>query len=111
HSFWIPSLGGKMDMIPGRRNRIRLQADRPGKFRGVCAEYCGDSHALMAFAVVVHEREDFDAWLEKQSRPGSTPQTELQRRGQQQFLSSGCGACHTIRGTPADGLIAPDLTH
>src|SRR5690606_39974428 len=72
HSFWIPSIGGKMDMVPGRVNRLTLEATRTGTFRGVCAEYCGESHALMAFDAVVMERDEFDAWLARQaSQAGS----------------------------------------
>ncbi len=103
HAFWVPSLGGKIDMIPGRTNRLRLEPTRTGRFRGLCAEYCGASHALMNFWVVVEERAAFDAWLARQAQPA--------RRGNDVFLSSGCGACHTIRGTPADGTVGPDLTH
>jgi cytochrome c oxidase subunit 2 len=111
HSFWIPSLGGKMDMIPGRVTRLVLNPTRVGLFRGVCAEYCGSSHALMRFSVMVEEKEDFTRWLAAQARPANPPEDPDAIRGQAVFLSSGCGACHTIRGTSADGVIAPDLTH
>jgi cytochrome c oxidase subunit 2 len=111
HSFWIPSLGGKVDMIPGRQTRLALHPTRTGVFRGVCAEYCGASHALMAFTVVVQERADFDRWLEGQAAPARSPTTELAERGRDVFLASGCGACHTVRGTAAGGVVGPDLTH
>lgn len=111
HSFWIPSLGGKVDMIPGRQNRLALLPTKKGVFRGVCAEYCGASHALMAFWVVVEEREDFDRWLADQSQPAREPTTPDVARGLDVFTSSGCAACHTLRGTPAAGVIGPDLTH
>jgi len=111
HSFWIPSLGGKMDMIPGRVNRLSLQPTRTGVFRGVCAEYCGTAHALMAFRVVVLTTDEFRRWLERQSQPAEAPVDVVAVRGQELFLANGCGACHTIRGTPADGVIGPDLTH
>lgn len=111
HAFWIPSLGGKMDMIPGRTTRLTLHPLRTGEFRGVCAEYCGGSHALMAFHVVVEEREDFDRWLAHQAEPARSPETPLMERGRELFFSSGCGSCHTIRGTEANGRIGPDLTH
>jgi cytochrome c oxidase subunit 2 len=111
HSFWIPSLGGKVDMIPGRVTRLVLRPTRTGFFRGVCAEYCGTSHALMAFNVVVQEREEFDRWLAEQAAPAQAPAEPLAARGQSLFLADGCGACHTIRGTPAAGAIGPDLTH
>jgi len=111
HSFWIPSLGGKMDMIPGRVTRLALVPTRTGVFRGVCAEYCGTSHALMKFDVVVEEKDDFNRWLAHQARPAEPPTEPLATRGQQLFLANGCSACHTVRGTPAAGRIGPDLTH
>lgn len=111
HSFWIPSLGGKMDMIPGRVTRLALLPTRTGVFRGVCAEYCGTSHTLMQFDVVVEEKEDFNRWLSRQAQPAGLPAEPVALRGQQHFLMNGCGACHAIRGTRAVGVIGPDLTH
>lgn len=111
HSFWVPALGGKVDMIPGRRNRLALEPTRTGVFRGACAEYCGTSHALMSFYVVVLEKADFAAWLEHQQEPAPPPVQPLAERGQELFLANGCGACHAVRGTPADGVVGPDLTH
>ncbi|MBW3535426.1 MAG: cytochrome c oxidase subunit II [Gemmatimonadetes bacterium] len=111
HSFWIPSLGGKMDMIPGRTTRIALEPGRTGVFRGACAEYCGASHALMAFDAVVLAEADFQAWLDHQAEPAATPGSGPASRGRDAFLRNGCGACHTVRGTPADGVVGPDLTH
>lgn len=111
HSFWIPSLGGKVDMIPGHRTQISLRPQKTGTYRGVCAEYCGASHAHMAFDVIVTSREDFDAWLSRQSQDALKPTTEESIRGADLFRESGCGACHTLRGTDADGTIGPDLTH
>jgi len=111
HSFWIPSLGGKADMIPGRVTRLVLTPTRTGVFRGVCAEYCGTSHALMKFDVVVEEKEEFNRWLAHQAEPAKPPAEQLATRGQDSFLANGCSACHTIRGTPARGVIGPDLTH
>ena len=111
HSFWIPSLGGKMDMIPGRVTRIALTPTKTGVFRGACAEYCGTSHALMSFDVVVHEKQDFERWLAHQSAPARSPSAPEAARGQELFLANGCGACHTVRGTPANGVVGPDLTH
>lgn len=108
HSFWIPALGGKMDMIPGRVTYLTLRPERTGIFAGACAEYCGASHALMRFQVEVMERAAFDDWLRHQAAPATiSPDT----RGADVFTANGCGACHTIRGTGADGRIAPDLTH
>lgn len=111
HSFWIPSLGGKVDMIPGRTTRLVLLPTRTGVFRGVCAEYCGSAHALMSFDVAVVERADFDAWLALQRSPAVVPTDARAASGAAHFLSDGCGACHTIRGTAADGVVGPDLTH
>lgn len=111
HAFWVPSLGGKMDMIPGRQTRLTLEPTRTGVFRGVCAEYCGTAHAQMKFYVVVEERAAFERWLAHQAAPAQPPATPLAERGQTLFLASGCGACHAVRGTPAAGAVGPDLTH
>ena len=117
HSFWIPSLGGKMDMIPGRRTRLTLEPTRTGVFRGACAEYCGTSHALMAFDVVVMEKPDFAHWLAAQRAPAAEPAASTASRdpsaalGRERFFANGCAACHTIRGTDARGVVGPDLTH
>ena len=114
HSFWIPSLAGKMDMIPGRVTYLTVRPTATGIFRGACAEYCGTSHALMAFYVEVMEKAAFDAWLDHQASP-ALPQAQDAAtdagRGGGLFTSNGCGACHTVRGTDARGLIGPDLTH
>ncbi len=109
HSFWVPRLGGKMDMIPGRTNRLLIQADRPGIYKGQCAEYCGGPHALMGFLVIAHSPEDFTRW-QTSRRPAPIAEGSA-RRGQAIFDGSGCAACHRIGGTAADGLAGPDLTH
>jgi cytochrome c oxidase subunit II len=106
HSFWVPSLAGKVDMIPGRLTRLTLEPTRAGRFRGVCAEYCGASHARMAFAVDVVEPADFAAWLAAQARPSLPDEA-----GPALFSAAGCASCHTIRGTSAAATIGPDLTH
>ncbi|WP_369058262.1 cytochrome c oxidase subunit II [Caulobacter sp. 73W] len=111
HAFWIPRLGGKVDMIPGRRNIARLQADEPGVYAGQCAEFCGGPHALMGLVVVAHTPEDFERWRQGRLAPPAPPADPLSQRGAQVFERSGCGACHTVAGTPADGLAGPDLTH
>lgn len=111
HSFWVPSLAGKLDMIPGRVNSYRFAAERPGVYRGQCAEYCGAQHALMAFYVVAMEREEFEAWYARQSEPAPDPITDFSIKGKALFFENGCSACHTIRGTAARGLIGPDLSH
>jgi cytochrome c oxidase subunit 2 len=111
HSFWIPPLAGKMDMIPGRSTRLAVEPTRTGVFRGACAEYCGTAHALMNFYVVVLEKDEFARWLDQQSQPAETPSEARAVRGSEVFLANGCGACHTVRGTSASGAVGPDLTH
>jgi cytochrome c oxidase subunit 2 len=111
HSFWVPALAGKVDMVPGRSNTLVLQADRPGTYRGVCAEFCGASHADMRFLVVAMPSSDFERWLGAQSRPAAPPDGSLGTQGQAAFLRNGCGACHAVRGTTARGRVGPDLTH
>lgn len=111
HSFWIPTLGGKVDMIPGRTTRLVLEPAKAGVYRGVCAEYCGASHALMSLFVVVEPREEFERWLREQARPASAPNGRAALEGRARFVENGCGACHAVRGTAADGRIGPDLTH
>jgi cytochrome c oxidase subunit II len=111
HSFWVPSLAGKMDMIPGRTTRVALEPTRTGVFHGACAEYCGASHAHMAFSVVVMEPGDFRAWLDAQARPATAPTDPVAVRGEVAFVTHGCTACHTLRGTAAVGRVGPDLTH
>ena len=107
HSFWVPSLGGKVDMIPGRTTHLRVVPERAGVFRGACAEYCGGPHALMAFEVVAMPPADFETWLASQAAPA----TDAAGRGHELFVAAGCGGCHAIRGTLAAGTIGPDLTH
>lgn len=104
HSFWIPALGGKMDAIPGRTNVLRLNPRKPGEYRGVCAEFCGASHALMAFPVIVHDAAGFAAFLAAEQQPA-------QAEGSAAFLAAGCGACHIVRGVTEAGAVGPDLTH
>ncbi len=119
HSFWVPRLSGKLDMIPGRRNLMRIQADRPGVYGGQCAEYCGGPHALMGFAVIAHTPENFARWrtqrLGLKAAAVSSDQAAVSsgeaNRGRQLFRSAGCAACHRIGGTDANGLAGPDLTH
>jgi cytochrome c oxidase subunit II len=111
HSFWVPSIAGKMDMIPGRLTRLALEPIRTGVFRGACAEYCGASHALMAFDVVVTEPDEFQRWLDRQGEPAGELSDGVAIRGRETFHANGCSACHTIRGTAAAGRIGPDLTH
>jgi cytochrome c oxidase subunit II len=111
HSFWVPELNRKVDMIPGQTNHVVLEADRAGVFRGQCAEFCGLQHAHMAFFVVAQPRAEFDAWLARQRRPAAQPANAQLEQGQQVLLGSACVYCHTIQGTNASGRVGPDLTH
>jgi cytochrome c oxidase subunit 2 len=111
HSLWIPALHGKLDLIPGRTATLRLRADAPGSYRGQCAEFCGEQHALMALLAVAKPADQYEAWAVTQRRPVAPLQTESAKRGLQVFLSNGCASCHTIRGTAAAGTLGPDLTH
>jgi cytochrome c oxidase subunit 2 len=111
HSFWIPQLNRKIDMIPGRRNRVQLYASKPGRYRGQCAEFCGVQHAHMAMYVYADEPDDFAAWLRHEAAPAQAPASAQAGRGARAFESSQCLSCHTIRGTKARGDVGPDLTH
>lgn len=109
HSFWIPSLAGKVDMIPGRTTSLRLSADRPGIYRGICAEYCGGAHAFMALDVVAMPKDDFTSWLLDAERAAQPPDPQ-HRRGRELFEAAGCGGCHAIDGLAAAGTIGPNLS-
>jgi cytochrome c oxidase subunit 2 len=110
HSFWVPKLAGKLDMVPGRRNRLTLHASEPGASRGQCAEYCGGAHAFMSFHVVALEAAAYEAWLAAEREAAATVPVE-HTAGAQLFATLGCAGCHAIRGTDAAGTIGPDLTH
>lgn len=107
HSFWVPNLHGKMDMVPDHTNRFWIRADRPGSYRGICAEFCGDQHALMGIDVIVMPRVEFDEWIAERAEPPDPPAS----RGRALFFEAGCAACHAIRGTEAISTVGPDLTH
>jgi cytochrome c oxidase subunit 2 len=111
HSFWVPELNRKADLIPGRVNRLLFDADRAGEYRGQCAEYCGQQHANMSLDVFAEPSGAFESWLANEERPARKPATPLAREGERLFLALPCSGCHMIRGTPADGTIGPDLTH
>jgi cytochrome c oxidase subunit 2 len=111
HSFWVPALAGKVDMIPGRTTRIVVQAREPGVYRGQCAEYCGIQHSWMAFHVVAVPEEEYRQWLASQAAPAPEPGSAFLRQGREAFFKGGCGACHAVRGTAAQGTLGPDLTH
>ena len=110
HSFWVPRLSGKLDMIPGRRNPMVIQADAPGVYGGQCAEYCGGPHALMGFVVVAHPAAEFEQLMRRRAARQAA-QVVSDDRGARLFRSAGCAACHRIAGTDANGLAGPDLTH
>jgi cytochrome c oxidase subunit 2 len=111
HSFWAPNLAGKLDMIPGRTNVLTLTATKPGISRGQCAEYCGGAHAFMGFNVIAMPPEEFRVWLQAEAGSAIVPSSPDLQRGAQIFIDTGCGACHSIRGTAANGTIGPNLTH
>ena len=112
HSFWVPELNRKIDLVPGSTTRVLLEADEPGVYRGQCAEYCGLQHAHMSMYVIADPPEKFRAWLAEQGRPARPPQAGAAERGAKLFASEdACSGCHTIRGTNAQGNVGPDLTH
>ena len=111
HSFWVPNLQGKRDLIPSRITTEWIQADRAGRYRGQCAEFCGLQHAHMALWVVAEPENQFQAWMAHQLQPAATPSDAAQQRGQQVFLEGACAMCHAIEGTSAAGQVGPDLTH
>ena len=111
HSFWVPELNRKIDTIPGQQDRILLYANRPGIYRGQCAEFCGLQHAHMGMLVFAQPKAQFQTWLRRQAAPAAAPTSALARRGKQVFLGGACASCHAIRGTPARGYVGPDLTH
>ena len=109
HSFWIPQLAGKMDVIPNKTNRVWIDPQRPGTYVGQCAEYCGLQHAGMLLIVTVHAAEDFARWAAEQQAPARADHRVA--AGRELFSSLACINCHTVRGTTADGVFGPDLTH
>jgi cytochrome c oxidase subunit 2 len=109
HSFWVPQLAGKMDVVPNKTNRVWIDPQTPGTYVGQCAEYCGLQHGLMLLIVVVHPREEFDRWVTAQQAPARDDPSA--KRGRELFASLACINCHTVRGTPANGVFGPDLTH
>jgi cytochrome c oxidase subunit 2 len=111
HSFWVPSIDGKKDLIPGRTATLRFRVDQPGEYRGQCAEYCGLEHAYMAIDIVALPPAQFDAWRAAQLRPAPEPLDDVAKHGRDLFLSGSCMLCHAVRGTTANGRKAPDLTH
>lgn len=111
HSFWVPRLAGKMDVVPNRTNTMWLQADEPGIYYGQCAEYCGTSHANMRFRVIAMEPADFEAWiLDRQTAEAFVPSDDLVAQGHDLFATKGCMACHTVDGTSYQGIVGPDLS-
>jgi cytochrome c oxidase subunit 2 len=111
HSFWVPNMHGKKDLIPGHPTSTWLRADREGTFRGQCAEFCGYQHAHMRLEFVAESPEKFEAWIAAQRQTAPEPASELQTRGRELFLQNQCITCHTIQGTNARATVGPDLTH
>jgi cytochrome c oxidase subunit II len=111
HSFWIPNLTGKKDLIPGHATALWLQADKPGIYRGQCAEFCGHQHAKMAVLVLAEPRSQFNSWYKTQLQPAAPPSDSMSKAGERIFMSKGCPLCHTVGGTRALGRIGPPLTH
>ncbi len=111
HSFWVPDLMGKQDLIPGRRNYLTPTADKAGTYRGQCAEFCGLQHAHMAFLVIADPPDVFERWRKAQIQSAAAPKNGMQARGLRLFLDGPCAACHTVNGTGSGGQTAPDLTH
>jgi cytochrome c oxidase subunit 2 len=111
HSFWVPNLAGKQDLIPGRENTLTLTASRAGTYRGQCAEFCGLQHAHMAFIVIAEPPAAFEDWRNAQNAASRAPQSDEERRGRDLIESQACASCHTVRGTQASGTLGPDLTH
>ena len=111
HSLWVPALAGKVDLIPGNPNTITLEVDEPGVYGGKCAEYCGLQHAKMGFIVVARPPEQFDSWVENRLAAIRDRDSSEMSAGLGVFLAAGCGRCHGVGGTVADGMVGPDLTH
>jgi cytochrome c oxidase subunit II len=111
HSFWVPQLNRKIDMVPGMENRVLLYSSKTGVFRGQCSQFCGFQHAHMAMYVFVQPRAAFDAWLKNMSSHARTPASAQARAGERAFMHDQCASCHQIRGTPAQATVGPDLTH
>ena len=113
HGFWVPHLSGKLDMIPGRTNFLRVEADEVGTYGGLCTEFCGRQHALMGFVAVVHDEEDWIQWRDRRLRANAraVATSAGSSRGEALFMESGCAACHRVAGTQAEGIAGPDLTH
>ncbi|QGZ67051.1 cytochrome c oxidase subunit II (plasmid) [Paraburkholderia acidisoli] len=110
HAFWVPALAGKTQNIPGQINRQWIQADHPGVYRGQCTQYCGAQHAHMAFEVIAESQQDYQMWFDAQARAAAAPTSTDAIRGERVFLDR-CAGCHTVRGSDATGVQAPDLTH
>jgi cytochrome c oxidase subunit 2 len=111
HSLWLPNLAGKRDLIPGRASVIQFQADKPGIYRGQCAEFCGFQHALMGLLVIAEPPQQYEQWARAQRAPAAEPSDPQAVRGKALFQSVSCAMCHAVQGTLAQGRRAPDLTH
>jgi cytochrome c oxidase subunit 2 len=110
HSFWVPQIAGKEDMIPGQPNDLTVTVKKPGRYRGLCAEYCGIEHARMQFIVFADDPVTFGRWVAQRQQQSTMPTSDQAAAGERVFMREACAGCHTIRDTPADGTIGPDLT-
>lgn len=111
HDWWVPALGGKMDMIPGRSNYLWVTINKPGVYEGTCSEFCGQQHAWMRIRVVAQNAVDYEVWLKEQAKDAATPHDTLAEAGAALFSKASCSSCHSIRGTLSTGMQGPDLTH
>jgi cytochrome c oxidase subunit 2 len=111
HSFWVPNLSGKKDLIPGYTQSVWFQADTAGLYRGQCAEFCGLQHAKMALHVIAEPKKQYQQWVEEQRKSAATPTDSIAARGREVFLTGQCAMCHSIEGTQAGSHAGPDLTH
>ena len=111
HDWWVPALGGKMDMIPGMNNHLWVTIYKAGVYEGACSEFCGQQHAWMRIKVIAQSPADYDTWLKTHGTNGASPQDTLAKQGEALFLKSSCSSCHYVSGTTAKGIQGPDLTH
>ena len=111
HSYFVPSLGGKKDAVPGRQTDMWIQADRPGSYKGQCAEFCGDGHADMLLTIVVHAKDAYAKWAESAVAEANRLSDPATKKGRETFLALACVGCHTVQGTTAAGKVGPELTH
>lgn len=111
HDWWVPSLGRKMDLIPGVYNYVYIEAKKPGTYEGICSEFCGQQHAWMRIKVIAEDQKNFEQWITQQKQAAQNPASPIAAKGKELFENRSCGSCHRIKGTKAEKTIGPDLTH